>query len=213
MLLGIKSTERGYNYPIIKARVILSFMLFTIVIISSIIRTIINNITNLIIYAIDLIQTISKSILIYIIIIIALTIALFIFTLAALEIANISFVLKLFIKVVLRKVTLLLIYIINIIKYILLRFIVSIAIGFIEGGFTFLLFSNTLNFLYKLIQISSIFNISIAYYSLSKSSTIVIVIKGEIKGKNNDTILIIYKSYIKLLTVCNKPYKEITRKS
>ena len=78
-------------------------------------------------------------------------ITLFIFTLAILEIANISFILKLFIRVVLRKVTLLLIYIISIIKYILLRFIVSIAIGLIESKFTFLLFSSALNFLYKLI--------------------------------------------------------------
>ena len=78
-------------------------------------------------------------------------IALFISTLAILEIANISFVLRLFIKVVLRKVTLLLIYIISTIKYILLRFIVSIAIGFIKGRFTFLLFSSALNFFRKLI--------------------------------------------------------------
>ena len=70
-----------------------------------------------------------------------------IFTLATLEIVNISFILRLFIKVVLRKVTFLLIYIISTIKYILLRFIVSITIGFIKGGFTFLLFSNILNFL------------------------------------------------------------------
>ena len=55
MLLGIKSTERGYNYLIIKAKVILSFMLFIIVIISFAIKIIINNITNFIIYAIDLV--------------------------------------------------------------------------------------------------------------------------------------------------------------
>ena len=55
MLLGIKSIERGYNYPIIKARVVLGLMLFTIATISSAIKTIINNITNLIICAIDLI--------------------------------------------------------------------------------------------------------------------------------------------------------------
>ena len=151
MLLGIKSIERGYNHLIIKARVVLSFMLFTIAIISFATRIIINNITNFIIYAIDFIQIISKSILIYIIIIVALIITLFIFTLAAPKIVNISFVLRLFIKVVFRKVTLLLIYIISTIKYILLRFIVFIAIGFIEGGFIFLLFSNILNFLRELI--------------------------------------------------------------
>ena len=55
MLLGIKSIEKGHNYLIIKARVILSFMLFIIVIISFAIRTVINDITNLIIYAIDLV--------------------------------------------------------------------------------------------------------------------------------------------------------------
>ena len=55
MLLGIKSTEKGYNCSIIKARVILSLILFTIVIISSAIKTIINNITNFIIYAINFI--------------------------------------------------------------------------------------------------------------------------------------------------------------
>ena len=55
MLLGIKSIERGYNYSIIKARVILSFILFTIAIISSIIKIVINNITNFIIYIINLI--------------------------------------------------------------------------------------------------------------------------------------------------------------
>ena len=213
MLLGIKSIEREYNYSIIKAKVVLSFILFTIVIISSATRIIINNITNLIIYAINLIQTISKSILIYIIIIVALIITLFISTLAILEIVNISFILRLFIKVVLRKVTLLLIYIISIIKYILLRFVVSITIGLIESKFTFLLFSNTLNFLCELIQIPSILNISIVYYSLSRFSTIVIVVKGGIKGKDNNTISIIYKSYIKLLIVYSKPYKKITRKS
>ena len=151
MLLGIKSIERGYNYSIIKAKVVLSFILFTIVTISSIIKIVINDITNLIIYAINLIWTISKSILIYIIIIVALIITLFIFTLAALETINISFISRLFIRVVLRKVTLLLIYITSTIKYILLRFVVSIAIGFIESGFTLLLFSNTLNFLRELI--------------------------------------------------------------
>ena len=78
-------------------------------------------------------------------------IALFISTLVALEIANISSILRLFIRVVLRKVTLLLIYITSTIKYILLRFMVSIAIGLIEGGFTFLLFSNAFNFLRELI--------------------------------------------------------------
>ena len=151
MLLGIKSIEKGHNRLIIKARVVLSFMLFTIAIISSAIKIVINNITNLIIYAIDLIRTISKSILIYIIIIAALIIALFISTLAILEIANISFILRLFIRAILRKVTLLLIYIISIIKYILLRFVVSIAIGLIESGFTFLLFSGAFNFLCELI--------------------------------------------------------------
>ena len=55
MLLGIKSIEKGYNRSIIKAKVVLSFMLFTIVIISFAIRIIINNITNLIIYIINLI--------------------------------------------------------------------------------------------------------------------------------------------------------------
>ena len=55
MLLGIKSIERGYNCLIIKARAILSFILFTIVIISFAIRTVINNITNLVIYTIDFI--------------------------------------------------------------------------------------------------------------------------------------------------------------
>ena len=55
MLLGIKSIERGYNYLIIKARVVLSLILFTIATISSIIKIVINNITNLIIYAIDLV--------------------------------------------------------------------------------------------------------------------------------------------------------------
>ena len=55
MLLGIKSTERGYNYLIIKAKVVLSFMLFTIATISSITRIVINNITNFIIYTINLI--------------------------------------------------------------------------------------------------------------------------------------------------------------
>ena len=55
MLLGIKSIEREYNRSIIKARVVLSFMLFTIVIISFVIRIVINNITNLIIYAINLV--------------------------------------------------------------------------------------------------------------------------------------------------------------
>ena len=55
MLLGIKSIERGYNYPIIKARVVLSLMLFTIATISFAIRTIINNIINFIIYTIDFI--------------------------------------------------------------------------------------------------------------------------------------------------------------
>ena len=78
-------------------------------------------------------------------------IALLISTLVALEIANISFILRLFIRVVLRKVTLLLIYIISIIKYILLRFMVFITIGLIEGGFTLLLFSGALNFLRELI--------------------------------------------------------------
>ena len=78
-------------------------------------------------------------------------IALFIFTLAILEIVNISFILRLFIKVVLRKVTLLLIYIISTIKYILLRFVVFITIGFIEGGFTLFLFSGAFNFLCELI--------------------------------------------------------------
>ena len=78
-------------------------------------------------------------------------IALFISTLVALEIVNISSISRLFIKVVLRKVTLLLIYIISTIKYILLRFIVFITIGLIESKFTLLLFSNTLNFLCELI--------------------------------------------------------------
>ena len=55
MLLGIKSIKRGYNYLIIKAKVILSFILYTIVIISFIIKIIINNITNFIIYIIDFI--------------------------------------------------------------------------------------------------------------------------------------------------------------
>ena len=55
MLLGIKSIEREYNYLIIKARVILSFMLFTIAIISFAIRIVINNIINFIIYIINLV--------------------------------------------------------------------------------------------------------------------------------------------------------------
>ena len=53
MLLGIKSIEKGYNYLIIKAKVVLSFMLFTIAIISSIIKIVINNIINFIIYIIN----------------------------------------------------------------------------------------------------------------------------------------------------------------
>ena len=53
MLLGIKSIERGYNRSIIKARVILSLMLFTIATISSATRIVINDITNFIIYTID----------------------------------------------------------------------------------------------------------------------------------------------------------------
>ena len=53
MLLGIKSTEKGYNYLIIKAKVVLSLMLFTIATISSATRIVINDITNLVIYAID----------------------------------------------------------------------------------------------------------------------------------------------------------------
>ena len=53
MLLGIKSIEREYNYLIIKAKVVLSFILFTIAIISSITRIVINDIINLIIYTID----------------------------------------------------------------------------------------------------------------------------------------------------------------
>ena len=55
MLLGIKSIERGHNCSIIKAKVILSFILFTIVTISSAIKIVINNITNLVIRAINLI--------------------------------------------------------------------------------------------------------------------------------------------------------------
>ena len=55
MLLGIKSIEKGYNYSIIKARAVLSLMLFTIAIISFAIKIVINNITNFIIYAINLI--------------------------------------------------------------------------------------------------------------------------------------------------------------
>ena len=55
MLLGIKSIEKGYNYLIIKAKVVLSLILFTIAIISFTIRIVINNITNLIIYTIDLV--------------------------------------------------------------------------------------------------------------------------------------------------------------
>ena len=78
-------------------------------------------------------------------------IALFIFTLVTLEIVNISSILRLFIRAVLKKVTLLLIYIISTIKYILSRFIVSIAIGLIESRFTLFLFSNALNFLRELI--------------------------------------------------------------
>ena len=53
MLLGIKSIEKGYNYSIIKARVVLSFILSTIATISSATRIVINDITNLIIYAIN----------------------------------------------------------------------------------------------------------------------------------------------------------------
>ena len=55
MLLGIKSIERGYNYLIIKAKVVLSFILFTIATISSIIKIVINDIINLVIYTINLI--------------------------------------------------------------------------------------------------------------------------------------------------------------
>ena len=55
MLLSIKSIEKGYNYLIIKAKVVLSLILSTIATISSATRIVINNITNLIIYAINLI--------------------------------------------------------------------------------------------------------------------------------------------------------------
>ena len=55
MLLGIKSIEREYNRSIIKARVVFSLVLSTIATISSAIKTIINNITNFIIYVIDFI--------------------------------------------------------------------------------------------------------------------------------------------------------------
>ena len=55
MLLGIKSIERGHNRSIIKARAVLSLMLPTIAIISSAIRIVINNITNLVTRAINLI--------------------------------------------------------------------------------------------------------------------------------------------------------------
>ena len=55
MLLGIKSIEKGYNRSIIKARVVLGLILSTIATISFVTRTIINDITNLVIYAIDLV--------------------------------------------------------------------------------------------------------------------------------------------------------------